>query len=249
MDRLSRAFRRKKWMGRWLLGGWLLGVLQAEVREVDGVDYHIVTAKADAVRVLWKDDEGRSLRTFPAVFGYLRNRGERPVLVMNGGIFEPGGVPSGLLVQAGKELHPVNRAKGRGNFYLEPNGVFYVAKGECGVVRTDEWPVRGEVREAVQSGPLLLRKGKIHPAFVEGSVNRLHRNGVGVRPDGTIVLAMTDFHSPKFPNLHEFATLFRSLGCEDALFLDGDISRMEREGEAVKDRQAYGSFVVIIGDA
>lgn len=46
------------------------------------------------------------------------------VAVMNGGIFEPGFVPSGLLVQDGVELTPINRNNGEGNFFLKPNGVF-----------------------------------------------------------------------------------------------------------------------------
>lgn len=218
----------------------------AGVKVVDGVKFHVVEAKPEQVRIVWKDVGGRQLRTFPEVAGFLKGKGQKVAMLMNGGIFDRGGVPSGLLIQEGKELRPVNRRKGEGNFYLEPNGVFYVTEAGAGVVRTDEWPVAGKVRCAVQSGPLLLRQGQVHPAFREASTSRLHRNGVGVRKDGTVVFAITDFHSPKFPNLYEFAMLFRGLGCDDALFLDGDISRM-REGEAAADpSQAFGSFVAVV---
>lgn len=220
----------------------------AGVKVVDGVKYHVVEAKPEQVRIVWKDDGGRQLRTFPEVAGFLDGKGLKVSMLMNGGIFDRGGVPSGLLIQEGKELRPVNRRKGAGNFYLEPNGVFFVGEAGARVVRTDEWPVAGKVRCAVQSGPLLRRQGKVHPAFREASDSRLHRNGVGVKKDGTVVFAITDFRSPKFPNLFEFAELFRGFGCDDALFLDGDLSRM-REGDRVSEpSQAFGSFVAVVED-
>ena len=43
-----------------------------EKRVVDGVEYHILRAPADAVRVLWKDADGKALRTLPAAAEYLQ---------------------------------------------------------------------------------------------------------------------------------------------------------------------------------
>ena len=117
--------------------------------------------------------------------------------MMNGGIFEPGGIPSGLLVQDGKEWRPLNRKEGEGNFHLKPNGVFLIGTKGAAVIRTEEYPPQGiVVRHAVQSGPLLPRHGKVHPAFRPQSASRLHRNGVGVTTKGEVVFAMSDFHSP-----------------------------------------------------
>ncbi|GAA5483035.1 phosphodiester glycosidase family protein [Haloferula sargassicola] len=239
-------------MGKGWLGAVIALVAMAAAapevveKEVDGVKYRLVIAEAAAIRIVWQDGDGKALRTFPAAAGYLGGKGGKLVALMNGGIFEPGGVPSGLLVQEGKELRPVNRREGKGNFFLKPNGIFYVTETGAGVVKTEEWPVAGKVAFAVQSGPLLLRAGKVHPVFRKESTSRLHRNGVGVKPDGTVVLAISDFHSPKFPNLYEFAMLFQSLGCEDALFFDGDISRMITEGWEKAGGQAYGSFVGVV---
>ncbi|MFM2243370.1 MAG: hypothetical protein RLZ97_2226 [Verrucomicrobiota bacterium] len=225
---------------------WAAEVL--EKRVVDGVTYHVAVVDPGLMRLLWKDAEGKALRTFPAVAAELRRRGDVPVLLMNGGIYEPGGVPSGLFIQDGKELNPVNRREGKGNFFLKPNGIFLIDAGGARVIDTVEWREGGAVKWAVQSGPLLLRGGKVHPAFREGSPNRLHRNGVGVRGDGRVVLAMSDGRSAKWPNLHGFAMFFREMGCEDALFLDGDISAC-RVGEGMdKPSQDYGSFVAIVAD-
>jgi len=222
---------------------------EPEKKVIDGVSYSILHAKATDVRVVWKDNNGGQIETFPQATAYLTSRGETPDTIMNGGIYEPKGIPSGLLVQEGRELHPINLRDGKGNFFLKPNGIFLIGDKGAAVIDTTEYPLAGvKVSHAVQSGPLLLRNGKVHPEFRAGSANRLHRNGIGVTKDGTVVLIMTDIRSPKYPNLHEFATLFASLGCADALFLDGDISQM-RSGEGLtKHSGPFGSFIAVVKD-
>lgn len=218
-----------------------------EKRVIDGVEYHILVAPAESVRILWKDGDGKPLRTIPNAAEYFAAQGAEVVALMNGGIFEPGGIPSGLLVQDGVELTPINRNDGEGNFFLKPNGIFLTGPKGAAVIASGEYPVHGfEVKQAVQSGPLLLRHGRIHPAFNAESESRLHRNGVGVTKDGEVVLAMTDFHSPKFPNLHEFARLFASLDCEDALFLDGDLSQMRSGEDLSRPSNNFGSIIAVL---
>lgn len=215
-------------------------------REVNGVKYEIIETSSEKVRVVWEGRDERPLRTFSAAANEAEADGGKVRWIMNGGIFEPGGIPSGLLIQGGRERIPVNRRQGVGNFYLQPNGVFYFGRQKAGVVKTEEWPVAGDWVGAVQSGPLLLRNGVVHPLFRKESTSRLHRNGVGVKKDGTILLAISISRSPKYPNLYEFAMMFRSLGCDDALFLDGDISRLEMGGAVPQDGQSYGSFLVVM---
>jgi uncharacterized protein YigE (DUF2233 family) len=221
-------------------------VAAPETKTVDGVDYHILYAPVTSVKIIWKDNNGTPLRTFPAVAEYLKSESLQVDTLMNGGIFEPGGIPSGLLIQNGKVLNPVNRDRGAGNFYLQPNGIFLVGSAGAAVIRADEYPLKDiTIQQAVQSGPLLLRQGKVHPAFNANSMSRLHRNGVGVAKNGEVVFAMTDFNSPKFPNLYEFAQLFRTLGCDDALFLDGDISQMSSGAGLNKASNAFGSIIAV----
>lgn len=218
-----------------------------EKKLIDGVTYHVMQVPADTVRILWKDEKGKQLGTFPNATKFSEAKGLEVDTLMNGGIFEPGRIPSGLLIQDGKELTPVNRKQGEGNFFLKPNGIFLVGSKGAAVISTEEYPLKDVVvSQAVQSGPLLLRRGKVHPAFNSNSTSRLHRNGVGVSKDGEVVFVMSDFHSPKFPNLYEFAQLFRSLGCEDALFLDGDISQMRSGTNLTKSSSHFGSFIAVI---
>jgi uncharacterized protein YigE (DUF2233 family) len=112
---------------------------------------------------------------------------------------------------------------GSGNFYLEPNGIFYVtAEGRGLVCTTEQFPDdESSIVYATQSGPMLIIEGKMHPAFKPGSTNLTIRNGVGVLSNGHVVFAM----SKKAINFYDFARHFQELGCRNALYLDGFVSR------------------------
>ena len=167
--------------------------------------------------------------------------GQRVAMAMNGGMFHADGAPVGLLVEDGTERFPLNRESGkRGNFFLLPNGVFgQDAQGAFRVVTTEQ---AEEVvwQEATQSGPMLLIDGQPHPVFNEASKNVNIRNGVGVRSDGSVVFGM----SIEPITFHAFATAFADQGCQQALYLDGAISRMHvrKDGEP----EAGGVFSVMI---
>lgn len=217
---------------------------------VDGVAYQVVRAAPRAVSILWVDKRGVPLRTFPAAARYLLEEGTPAETLMNGGIFEPGGQPSGLLIQDGTEWRPVNRRTGDGNFFLQPNGIFLLGTAGAAIIPTGDHPLTGmNIRCAVQSGPLLLRAGSIHPQLSKDSASRLHRNGVGVDKSGAVVLVSTDPASPKLPNLHEFAQLFRSLDCPDALFLDGIISQMRSGADIGTPSPSFGPIIAVTRQA
>ncbi len=220
-----------------------------ERREIRGIDYHVLIVSPERVSILWKGADGQLINTFPKAAAAIRKSGATPLYLMNGGIFEPGAVPSGLLVQDGEELLPLNEKSGRGNFYLEPNGVFLIeSDGTARVLPTKQYALRKQQvpRVAVQSGPLLLSDGQKHPKFNEGSSARLHRNGVGVRDDGKLVFLMSDFHSPRFPNLWGFAEAFVQLGCREALFLDGDISQMSLLDDPGRASNHFASIIAVL---
>ncbi len=205
----------------------------AEEVERNGTKYSIFTFTPKNVELYWADNAGVPLRQFATVQRFIEARSRKVRFMMNGGIFENGGIPSGLLVIDGKVLRPINTADAPGNFYLKPNGVFYIDGRGSFVVSTDDFVSSSpKPRLAIQSGPLLLHSGKTHPAFRAESKNYLHRNGVGVRKDGSVLFAITHFGQARYPNLFEFADFFRSQGCADALFLDGDISDVVVDPEA-----------------
>jgi uncharacterized protein YigE (DUF2233 family) len=93
---------------------------------------------------------------------------------MNAGMFHRDLSPVGLFVSDARQLTPLNTTNGYGNFYLKPNGVFLLSDTGAQVVESSEYPALHErVILATQSGPLLVHRGKIHPAFNTDSVSRL----------------------------------------------------------------------------
>jgi len=150
---------------------------------------------------------------------------------MNAGIFEIDGTPTGLHVENGVLMNPLNLKSGEGNFFFKPNGVFFIGADEkAGILESAEYAARAQKPKlALQSGPLLLVDGAVNPKFSPGSANRKHRNGIGLDRNGHVVFAITvksDEGQRRQANLFEFASLFIKLDCRDALFLDGDVSAL-----------------------
>ncbi len=95
---------------------------------------------------------------------------------------------------------------------------------------------------------MLIQNGKIHPKFNSDSKNHKHRNGVGIDKDGKVIFAITETGDKqnKFPSLYEFSKLFQSLNCDNALFLDGDLSMMVVNPEGkIKDGNPLGAIIAI----
>ena len=192
---------------------------------------NLYRARADELSIHWKDNDGAAMRTLDSVLSHLNGEGKQVPSLINGGIFEPGGVPTGLHVEAGKTLRPLNLAVGQGNFFLKPNGVLFVEGTTAKVMESEAYAALNPApapRLALQSGPMLLIDGKTHPKFRARSKNRLHRNGVGILADGRLLFIMTHLTSGTWTNLFQFAALFRRYGCQNALFLDGDFEHDAR---------------------
>ena len=206
----------------------------AEVVEHDGARYHLFRidrARWPELQLAWLGADGKPLGDFNGLKRDLAAKGQQIMFATNAGIFERGPKPCGLTICAGKELVPLNVRPGEGNFYLKPNGVFFLDdKLGPGVMEAAEFARSGlKPRLATQSGPLMLRNGVIHPAFNLHSPNKRLRNAVGVRKrDGQIIFAMSDRDDAKLGTVtfHQFSRFFLHLGCEDVLYLDGDISTM-----------------------
>ena len=161
---------------------------------------------------------------------------------MNAGMYKQDNSPQGLFIKKQITLSLIDTSSGSGNFYLKPNGIFYITNNDIPIVcATANFKNNGQVKYATQSGPLLIINGQIHPAFKEGSTNVNIRNGVGILPDNKVVFAM----SKTAVNFYDFANYFKSLGCKNALYLDGFVSRAYLpEKDWI---QTDGNFGVIIG--
>ncbi|MBX9783104.1 MAG: phosphodiester glycosidase family protein [Chitinophagaceae bacterium] len=171
----------------------------------------------------WKDENNIPFKSIQNLKQWLQKRKTHLVFAMNGGMYKEDNSPLGLYIENNKLLKKLNTLKGTGNFYTQPNGVFYITDNSKAVIcKTDDFSYHANIKYATQSGPLLLTDGKINPLFKEGSANLNIRNGVGILPDGNLIFSI----SKKEVNFYDFAIFFKSLGCKNALYLDGFVSRM-----------------------
>jgi uncharacterized protein YigE (DUF2233 family) len=153
---------------------------------------------------------------------------DRVTAAMNAGMWRvvPDIAPVGLHVEDGVVRSRLETDDGSGNFYLKPNGVFFVdAGGRAAILETSAFEAAApSVRIATQSGPLMVSGGSIHPRIIlPTSEYEKIRNGIGITSDGRIVFAL----SLEEVSFGLFARMFRDvLGAPDALYLDGEVSRM-----------------------
>lgn len=191
-----------------------------------GMAYDViwVNVRRTPLRLFWKRPDGQPFQNFTNLAAWLKAQHQQLLFATNAGIYARDHTPLGLHVENGETFHALNRYHGGGNFFLKPNGVLYVDKEGAGILETEAYAKSGRKPIlAIQSGPLLLSQGKMHPDFHAESDSKFIRNGVGVASPDTVVFAI----SCGPVNFHAFACFFgEKLGCKDALYLDGAISGM-----------------------
>ena len=101
------------------------------------------------VRLHWVVEKEGALGTL----ANLHRRLAAPLALMNAGIYEvgPNGgfQPQGLHIEGGYEYRPLNtRSAPNANFYLKPNGVFYIDETGAHIVRTPAYAPATQVRLA-----------------------------------------------------------------------------------------------------
>jgi uncharacterized protein YigE (DUF2233 family) len=214
-----------------------------------GVDfdvYRLDKGEEQELEFFWKRSDGTPYSSIHALREALQAEGRDLIFAINGGIYSEQFTPLGLYIEGGKRYYQLTRGDGGGNFFLLPNGVFYVTEQGARVVETGDYHPREQVINAIQSGPILVTNGLIHPRFIKGYDSKYVRNGVGVDREGRVVFAISD----EPVNFYDFGTLFRDkLHCHNALYLDGHISEMY-----APDLHRYGGwpwrrFTTMIGIA
>lgn len=219
-----------------------VGLIAFAKTKNDDILVYIVDAKKQNIQFYWKNAKGENLRSIQNLKKYVESKNSILKFAMNGGMYNKDFSPQGLFIQNNKTLVDIDTLSGSGNFYMKPNGIFYITTDYIPYVcKTSDFHNDGKIKFATQSGPMLVINGKIHSDFKEGSLNFNIRNGVGVLPDNKVVFAM----SKKEINFYDFAKYFQDLGCKNALYLDGFVSRTYLpEKQWI---QTDGNFGVIIG--
>lgn len=203
---------------------------------------YIVNLKKQDLKFYWKINDSTNYYNFNTLKEAVEMENKTLIFAVNAGMYNPDHSPQGLYVENGQTLVEIDRQEeGYGNFYLQPNGVFYITNDNKGFVSTtSNFTQMNSIKYATQSGPMLVIDGAIHSVFKKGSKHLNIRNGVGVLPDGKLLFAM----SKQELSLYDFASYFKKNGCKNALYLDGLVSRTylpEKNWE-----QIDGAFGVII---
>lgn len=179
----------------------------------------------ETLRLWLNDPNGVPYGSFSAVDRGLKAGGDALGVAMNAGMYHADRSPVGHYVEDGIETMRVVTSEGPGNFGLLPNGVLCIGDRGARIVESRAFAENPPAcTHATQSGPMLLIDGALHPRFLPDSDSLYVRNGIGVSADGrTAWLAISN----QRVNFHHFARLFRDdLGAQDALYFDGNISRL-----------------------
>jgi uncharacterized protein YigE (DUF2233 family) len=204
--------------------------MAAECRDTvfEGASYTVCEVKLGEDLRLFHSGPDGTYGSFRNLESALAADGESLEFAMNAGMYHRDLAPVGLYIEDGVETAPLVTRDGPGNFGLLPNGVFCIGETFRVIESRAFKAERPECRFATQSGPMLVIGGKLHPKLLPGSDSLYVRNGVGVSEDGTrAVFAISN----EAVNFYSFARLFRDeLGLPDALYFDGNISRLYAPG-------------------
>jgi uncharacterized protein YigE (DUF2233 family) len=213
-----------------------------KIREINTVVSYQVNPQKKQLQFYWKDNNGNAFKSISNLKSFIESKNQKLVFALNGGMYKKDNWPQGLFIDNFLEQSPIDTGIGNGNFYLKPNGVFYIThENIAAVCSSEKYDFTQKIKYATQSGPMLVIDGALHPAFIQGSKNVNIRNGVGILPNGNVVFAI----SKKEINFYDFALYFKNLGCKNALYLDGFVSRMYLPEKNWV--QTDGDFGVIIG--
>ena len=210
----------------------------------EGQNYRVVQVdlKREALSLHWRNPQsGQAFGSIESLRQWGEAHDQRLLFAANAGIYDKQFAPLGLHVENGKTLVPLNLAHGNpasGNFSLLPNGVFAIyADGRAAVRTSTDFKADDKsVQWATQSGPMLVIDGQLNDQFLEDSGSLKWRSGVCAKTPTEVLFAVSE--APV--NFHTFARLFRDqLGCHDALYLDGSISRLYVEGQDFAGAPAF----------
>ena len=208
---------------------WLTPVWSAECQDFkfQEAPFTACTAKIpeDDIRLFLYDKTGNIYGQFQKLDNFLKEERLNIIFATNGGMYHADRSPVGMYVENFKKFSPLIISDGPGNFGLLPNGVFCFNKKEFLILETESFATsKIQCQYATQSGPLLVIDGKIHPKFIKNGTSKFVRSGVGISRDGSKAIFLI---SNQAVNFHHFASTFLDrLEIDNALYLDGNISRL-----------------------
>lgn len=211
--------------------------------------FYIADLNTDEVYI-HNNNKKRGGQSIKDIINLLGKEHKDALMVTNGGMYTPEFAAQGLLVENYRELRKLDTLKPDNknnlNFYIQPNGVFYIDSAGFYISTTDEYiESLKKPMFATQSGPMLISNGKKNIHFRNGSSNINIRSGVGLIGKDKVVFVISDSRV----NFYDFASVFEDIfNCRNALYLDGAISRMYISGKArpnTPDEENFGPMISI----
>jgi uncharacterized protein YigE (DUF2233 family) len=167
---------------------------------------------------------------------------------MNGGAYGDDLKALGYYVEGGERLREFDRGDApegnTSNFYMKPNGVFFGSAGAWRVLSTEAFyaGVSDRPQFGIQSGPMLVIDGKLHPDIKDNGPSRAIRNGVGVDGKGIAHFVISD--APV--SFGQLARFFRDeLKTPNALYLNGMVSALWDPASGRLDKARNGPLIVV----
>jgi uncharacterized protein YigE (DUF2233 family) len=122
---------------------------------------YIVDTKQQDIKLYWKDDRQESFKSIENLKIWLAKNQKVLVFAMNGGMYKQDNSPLGLFIEDQKTVTPLNTANANGNFYLKPNGVFYITTiGIPAICPTEKFKDNGKINMPHNPGRCWLLTGK-----------------------------------------------------------------------------------------
>ena len=99
-----------------------------------------VDTRQQNLQFYWKDNIGQAFKSIANLKTWLDTNGHQLIFATNGGMYKSGNLPQGLYIENFATLVALDTLNGKGNFYLNPNGVFYIlADNTTGISKTKQF--------------------------------------------------------------------------------------------------------------
>ncbi len=191
---------------------------------------YILNPQVETVNFHYKNEKNENFSSIENLKTSIEKAKLDIQMITNGGMYSPANEPQGLYIENKKTYKTIDTLNDKDgtNFYLFPNGVFYMdTLNNFGISSTENFIKKisdySLIKNATQSGPMLINNGEIHKSFSKASQNEKIRSGVGITSSNQLVFLITLDDC----NFYDFAICFKEIfDCNNALFLDGAISKM-----------------------
>ncbi|WP_434777412.1 phosphodiester glycosidase family protein [Neisseria sp. Ec49-e6-T10] len=202
-------------------------------------DFIVYMPGSKKIKMYWKNKNGIPYTHFINLLNQTQND---MVFVTNGGIYSKEFTPEGLYIENGQIISELNLHSGEGNFYFNPNGVFYIENNLPYIIESRSFKYNQNILYAVQSGPLLIEHGLMNDQLKKTSKSLKIRSAVGLSKQNKLFFLM----SKKEVSFYDFAQFaLDHLDCDTLLFLDGTISQMYFSADQQLPEQKH-PFVTMI---